>query len=58
MLARLGRVLYWAALVFIAGLFIFCARLRLDAFSWLFVLIIAGLIWGLGRACRYVLANE
>ena len=60
MLARLGNVLYWAACLL--------TLVPLLAFGWMafdnggivpFVIgiLIAGLIWLVGRACRYVLAG-
>lgn len=64
MAARLGNVLYWtglviAALVVAGGLFLSFAMVQ-ESDAW-FVRIItaisAALAWGVGRACRYVLAG-
>ena len=64
MAARLGRILYWAAcglaaLIVIGGAF----GLRWEAtgpgiIAGIGLLVIAGLIWIIGRGLKYVLANE
>jgi hypothetical protein len=64
MAARLGDVIYWAAALIaatIAGLIAYAAVFgggKGEPFMQVFFLIVAGLIWLFGRACRYVLTNR
>jgi hypothetical protein len=64
MLARLGRVLYWL------GCIIASVIVALDAYMWvmiwqqqgelgysIFFVVIAFLVWLVGRLCRYLLAE-
>ena len=61
MLAGLGNVLYWTAcLLALATLFLFASVAVHDSHVTLgaFGVVIALLIWLVGRACRYVLAGN
>jgi hypothetical protein len=59
-LARLGRVLYWAAIVLIGLAIVSFANVArpLDTFDWIVIGIGLALVWGFGRAAQYVLAGE
>jgi hypothetical protein len=67
MLARLGNVLYWLGsalsiltllIIPFGGAFGLRYPFRTDDIVYIvFVIIVAGLIWVVGRACRYVLAG-
>lgn len=62
-LVRLGRVFYWAAcalagIIAIGGPLLTLHRPDSVTFITFVSWAVAGLIWLIGRGCRYVLANE
>jgi hypothetical protein len=64
MAARFGRVLYWtataAAIIAAAGLIFTGMADKSASTAWVLVAaaLVSGVIWGAGRAARYVLAGE
>ena len=63
MASRLGTALFWiatvvAALVALAALQIFKGDLPDRATLGIFLMLVAGGIWGLGLASKYVLSGE
>ena len=64
MMARLGNVLYWAGCVFAGAHCCFFGALMAQhetQHAWSALVsfaVMAGIIWVLGRACRYVLAGR
>lgn len=66
MVARLGRVIYWLCCPFAAIIVALMIAAWFDRFSaqpdgykvMLVFAAAAAIVWGIGRACRYVLAAE
>lgn len=62
MLARLGNVLYWlgcivAGLIIVADGWDYYMEGTQDKGAYVFIAVIALVVWVVGRACRYVLAG-
>jgi hypothetical protein len=65
MVARLGNVLYWVGCIAAVFVLAWCVLVWMHGASakdmiqtGVFAIIIAGVFWGIGRACRYVLAGR
>jgi hypothetical protein len=62
MAARLGNVLYWTATTIAVLLALLAARLYefggSEPLAIWGVIIVAALVWLIGRACRYILAGR
>lgn len=62
--ARLGEVIYWAGCVMAAAIIMLWVYLTSlgtglgDVTGFLFFAVVAGVVWIIGRACRYVLSGK